>query len=326
MVSNRRGDMKILRQSWWLIVIAFIALYPVTIGGKSPYWSGVLIFAGIYVILAVGLDLLMGYTGQISVGHAAFFAIGAYASGILTAKYGCSPLFAMLIGMLLSGVLAWAIGRPVLALKEYYLAMATLAFNEIIITLIIGFEWLTGGAAGLRDIPSFSILRLVLDNHVHYYYFVWVVVLLVVTSSLAVVRSPFGRTLTAIHSDEVAARAFGVDCAKYKTRIFVLASVFASVAGSLFAHYMGFIAPDDFGVLTSINILVMLFLGGIGTIYGPILGAVFLKLLPEVTYRFQDYELLLNGVILIVVLVFMPKGLYGIFTTFRDRIFAKASK
>jgi len=295
-------------------------------GAKSPYWSGVLIFSGVYVILAVGLDLLMGYTGQISVGHAAYFAIGAYVSGILTAKYGVSPVLAMLAGMFLTGAVAWGLGRPVLALKEYYLAMATLAFNEIVITLIIGFEGITGGAAGLRDIPSFRIFGIVLDNHVYYYYFVWMIVVLVVLSSLAVVRSPFGRTLVAIHSDEVAARAFGVDTAKYKTRVFVLASVYASIAGSLFAHYIGFLAPDDFGVLTSVNILVMLFLGGIGTIFGPILGALFLKLLPEITYQVQDYELLLNGVILIVVLVFMPRGLYGIWMELRARLFPGASK
>jgi len=318
--------MKRLKQFWWILPFAFIALYPVTLAGGSPYWSGLLIFVGIYVILAVGLDLLMGYTGQISVGHAAYFAIGAYTSGILTAKYGFSPLGAMLIGMILTGAVAWALGRPVLALKEYYLAMATLAFNEIVVALIIGLEWLTGGASGLRDIPPFSLFGFVLANHMHYYYFVWAIVIIVIASSRAVVQSPFGRTLVAIHSDEIAARAFGVDTARYKTRIFVLASIFASMAGSLFTHYMGFLAPDDFGVLTSINILVMLFLGGIGTIYGPILGAFFMKLLPELTYQIHDYELLINGLILIVVLVFMPKGLLGIVTVIRDRIFAKADK
>jgi branched-chain amino acid transport system permease protein len=318
--------MEKLRKAWWLIPVVFIILFPVTIGGQSAYWSGILVFAGIYVILAVGLDLLMGFTGQISVGHAAFFAVGAYTSAVLTVKYGFSPLLAMFVGMFLSGTLAWVIGRPVLALKEYYLAMATLAFNEIIITLIVGFENITGGASGLRDIPPFSIFGLVLSNHVHYYYFVWAVVLIVIASSILIIRSPFGRTLVAIHSDEVAARTFGVDCAEYKTRVFVLANVFASIAGSLFAHYMGFIAPDDFGVATSVNILVMLFLGGIGTIYGPILGAIFLKLLPEATYLVQDYELLLNGVILIIVLIFMPKGIFGLFTTLRNRVFAKVSK
>ncbi len=318
--------MKLLNRFWWVLILLFIALYPPTLGGMSPYKSGILVFVGIYIILAVSLDLLMGYAGQISVGHAAFFAIGAYVSGILTARYGVPPAVALIGGMVLSAAVAWATGRPVMALKEYYLAMATLALNEIVVTLIIGLQWLTGGASGLRDIPAFSLFGFSFDNHIHYYYFVWALVVLVVASSLAVVRSPFGRTLIAIHSDETAAKTFGIDCAKYKVRIYVFSAILASLAGSLFAHYMGFLAPDDFGVLTSINILVMLFLGGTGTIYGPALGAVFLKLLPEVTYQFQDYELLMNGVILIVVLVFMPKGLFGLLVSVRDRLLTRGAK
>lgn len=303
-----------LARFWWLLVLLFIAFYPPTLGGMSPYRCGILIFAGIYVILAVSLDLLMGYAGQISVGHAAFFAIGAYVSGILTARYGVSPLPAMVAGVLLSAGVAWAMGRPVLALKEYYLAMATLALNEIVVTLITGMQGLTGGASGLRDIPAFNLFGFSFENHVRYYYLVWSVVVFVVLTSLALVRSSFGRTLIAIQSDETAAGSVGIDCPAYKVRVYVLSAAFASLAGSLFAHYMSFIAPDDFGVLTSINILVMLFLGGTGTIFGPVLGAVFLKLLPEVTYQFQDYEMLFNGVILIVVLLFLPRGLYGVVT------------
>ena len=256
-------------------------------------------------------------------GHAAFFAIGAYVSGILTARYGVTPLLAMVGGMGLSAAVAWCMGRPILALKEYYLAMATLALNEIVVTLIVGMQELTGGASGLRDIPSFSIAGLTFGNHVAYYYFVWAIVILTVICSLVIVRSPFGRTLLAIHSDETAAKTFGIDCAKYKVRVYVLSAIFASLAGSLFAHYMGFLAPDDFGVNTSINMLVMLFLGGTGTIFGPALGAIFLKFLPEVTYQFQDYEMLMNGVILIIVLVFMPRGIYGLLTSIRKRIFSK---
>jgi branched-chain amino acid transport system permease protein len=314
--------MKQLIRFWWIPVILFIALYPPTLGGMSSYKCGILVFVGIYIILAVSLDLLMGYAGQISVGHAAFFAIGAYVSGILTARYNITPLLAMISGMGLSAGIAWAMGRPVLALKEYYLAMATLALNEIVVTLIVGMQELTGGASGLRDIPSFDLLGFIsFSNHISYYYFVWAMVVIVVLCSLAVVKSSFGRTLLAIHSDETAAKTLGIDCARYKVRIYMLSAIFASLAGSLFAHYMGFLAPDDFSVNTSINLLVMLFLGGTGTIYGPALGAVFLKLLPEVTYQFQDYEMLMNGVILIIVLVFMPRGLYGILMSIRKRIF-----
>lgn len=315
--------MKGWKKVWWVPVLLVIALYPPTLGGMSPYNCSILIFAGIYVILAVSLDLLVGYAGQISVGHAAFFAVGAYVSGILTVTYGIPPLAAMIAGAILSAGIAWAVGRPVLALKEYYLAMATLALNEVVVTLIIGLQWITGGATGLKDIPSFSLFGISFESQVGYYYVVWAVVVLVVFTSLSVVRSPFGKTLIAIHSDETAARTFGIDCAQYKTRVYMLSAFFASIAGSLFAHAMNFIAPEAFGVLTSINILVMLFLGGTGTIYGPALGALFLKILPELTYGFQDYEMVINGVILILVLLFVPKGLYGILTGLKSRLMAR---
>jgi len=301
-----------LSKFWWVPVVLFIALFPPTLGNMSSYRCGILIFIGIYVILGVSLDLLIGYAGQISVGHAAFFAIGAYTSGILTARYAMSPLFAMVCGMVASGCVAWAVGRPVLALKEYYLAMATLALNMIVVTLIVGLQGLTGGASGLRDIPSFSLFGFSFDNFVYYYYLVWVVVVAVVICCLAVVRSPFGRTVLAVHSDETAARSMGIDCARYKLRIYMLSAILASIAGSLFAHYMSFLAPDDFGIEASINMLVMLYLGGVGTIFGPVLGAVFVKLLPELTYKFHDYEMLTNGLILMVVLVFMRKGIFGL--------------
>jgi branched-chain amino acid transport system permease protein len=312
--------MKQLGRFWWIAALLFLAVFPLTFGKAAPYRTGVFIFVGVYVILAVSLDLLMGFAGQISVGHAAFFAVGAYTTGILTTKCASPPALALLAGLVLSALLAWVVGKPVLALKEYYLAMATLALNEIVVTLIIGLQGLTGGASGLRDIPSFHLLGVSFEAPLRYYYFVWTLVTLVIVASFAIVRSPFGRALTAIHSDETAARTFGVDCARYKLRVYVVSAVFASLAGSLFAHQMGFLAPDDFGVGTSVNLVVMLFLGGVGTIFGPALGAVFLKLLPEATYRFQDYELLTNGVILIAVLLFLPKGLWGAVRALVNRI------
>ena len=295
----------------YLILAMCVAVAPFLFKGKSAYVTGVLIFCAIHVILTVGLDLLMGYAGQISVGHASFFAIGAYTSAILSTKYDVSPVGAMVTGMLLSGVLSWGIGRPILALKGYYLAMATLAFNEIVINLIIGLEQLTGGASGIRDIPPFAILGITFKHHLLYYYWVWFITIVVIVLSHAIVNSPIGRALMAIHSDEIGAQAFGINCTKYKTNIFVIANVFASLAGSLYAHFIGFIAPDDFQVTTSVNLLVMLYLGGIGTIWGPVIGACFLKILPEITYYFQDYELLVNGIILVFVLIFLPEGIYG---------------
>jgi branched-chain amino acid transport system permease protein len=305
----------------WLILLLVLALFPVTLGGISPYYNTVLILVGIYVILAVSLDLLIGFAGQISVGHAAFYAMGAYTSGILTAKHGISPSIALFCGLFVSGLVAWGIGHAVLRLKGYYLAMATLGLNAVTVKLITCFPSITGGASGLLNIPPFRIFGFTFQDHTYYYYLVWGVVILVITCCLALAKSPFGSTLIAIHSDEDAASTLGIDCPKYKLHVFVISSMLAGLAGSLFAHFMGFIAPDDFDIFTSILILVMLFLGGVGTIYGAALGAAFLKLLPEVTYRFQHYELFFHGLILILVLIFMPKGLLGILTIIKNWLF-----
>jgi len=154
--------------------------------------------------------------------------------------------------------------RAVLRLKGYYLAMATLGLNAVIVKLITGFASITGGASGLLNIPPFQNFCFTLQDHTYYYYFVWGIVILVMICCLALTQSPFGSTLIAIHSDEEAAGTLGIDCPKYKLDVFVISSMLAGVAGSLFAHFMGFIAPDDFDIFTSILILVMLFLGGVG--------------------------------------------------------------
>jgi branched-chain amino acid transport system permease protein len=309
-----------MKQRWWQwIVLLLIAVFPLTVGKIAPYYNTVLILIGIYVILAVSLDLLMGSAGQISVGHAAFYAIGAYTSGILTTKYGVSPLVALVCALMASSLVAWAIGRAVLRLQGYYLAMATLGLNAVVVTLITGLSSLTGGANGLLNIPKFSILGFAFGDHLRYYYFVWAMVVVTIICTLSLTKRPFGRILLAIHSDEEAAGTLGIDASGYKLHIFVVSSTFAALAGSLFAHYLGFIAPSDFDIGTSIALIVMVSLGGAGTVYGAALGAAFMKLLPEITYRFKDYELLLSGVILVVILIFLPKGIFGLFGSIRNK-------
>jgi branched-chain amino acid transport system permease protein len=153
---------------WWLILVAITIAYPLFLGDMSPYQSTVLVLIGIYIILAMSLDLLVGYAGQISLGHAAFFAIGAYTSGILCAHYAAEPIVALLFGMCFSGAISWVIGWSVLSLRGYYLAMATLGLTVITHTLIVGLQSLTGGASGLADIPSFRLAGFDFTNHVHY--------------------------------------------------------------------------------------------------------------------------------------------------------------
>jgi branched-chain amino acid transport system permease protein len=314
------------RNVWWIGVLLLIVLFPVTVGRIGPYYNTVFILIGIYVILAVSLDLLVGFAGQISVGHAAFAALGAYTSGILTARYGIPPLAALACGLFVCGSVAFAIGWAVLRLRGYYLAMATLGLNAVVVTVITGFDSFTGGASGLLNIPPFSLFGVSFENHLYYYYVVWAMVVFTVLCCLALTRQPLGRILIALHSDEEAAGTFGIDAARYKLHIFVVSSTLAGLAGSLFAHYLRFISPNDFDVGTSVLLLVMLFLGGVGTIYGPALGAIFLKLLPEVTYKFQDYELFFHGLILTAVLIFMPKGLLGILTSVRSGCAGQAAK
>jgi branched-chain amino acid transport system permease protein len=277
------------------------------------YVSGVLIFVGIYVLLAVSLGMLVGFAGQISLGHAAFFGIGAYTSGILTSQYGWPAVPAMLVGAVLAGLVAAVVGRAVLNLKGYYLAMATLGLGAVVNALLIGGDQITGGASGLRDIPPFDLFGIVFEKRLHYYYLVWAIVLAVVALCHAIAASPYGRALFALHEDERIAAALAVDSARYKREIFILASMIAAVAGSLLAHHMQFIAPADFDLFTSIHVLVMVFLGGAATVIGPVVGAIFLKLLPEVTAHLHDYELLINGAILVIVVAFVPQGLSGLF-------------
>jgi len=306
-------------------ILIFLGLYPVTFGATSTYHCAIMIVLGIYVILAVSLDLLVGFAGQLSLGHGAFYAIGAYTSGILTATYQMSPTGAMVIGACLTGVIAAILGWSVLSLKGYYLAMATMGLTAITHSVIIGWQSLTGGASGLRDVPAFHLFGLALESYDSYYYVVWILAILVVLACLAIVRSPMGRTLMALHSDEAAASTLGINCSFHKTCTFVASAVFASIAGSLYAHYMGFLAPDDFSIFTSIHLLVMVFLGGVGTLYGAALGAIFLKLLPELTHTFQDYELLGSGIILILILVFMPQGLWGLLSIAGRKMLAHLS-
>ncbi len=243
------------------ILMVLIVLAPVLF--HSPYYLTVLVLIGIYSIITLGLSLLMGYAGQISLGHAAFFGIGAYTSGILTVKYGVAPLVAMLAGILLTGLIAFAVGIPTLKLKEHFLALATIGFNIIVYIVILGMYDLTGGASGLTGIPKFSVFGFDIRGEWNYYFLVWGIVLLLASFCINLVQSHIGRVLRGIHDSEIATLTQGIDVLKYKLQIFVLSAVFASAAGSLYAHFMNFLAPGTFYVLASIQLLIMVVVGGL---------------------------------------------------------------
>ncbi len=291
---------------WTLFAALVLAL---AFGLDNEYYFTLLNFIGIHTLLVVGLNLLLGYAGQISLGHAAFFGLGAYASGILTATFGVNPWLALLAGLCISGGAAFLIGIPALKLRGYYLAMATLGFGIIVYIILNEAQPITGGPSGLSGIPSLSLAGFPLNTARRLYLLVWFTVGAIMALSANLVNSRAGRALRALHDSEAAAESLGVDTARMKLEIFVWSALYASLAGSLYAHSLNFIAPGSFGFMFSIKLVTMVVLGGMASIWGSLLGAGVLTVLPEVLTAFHDFEVVIFGAILMVVMIFLPRGL-----------------
>ncbi len=277
------------------------------------HYTDIMVFAGIYCLITIGLSLLMGYAGQISIGHAAFFGIGAYVSAILTVRYGLNPWLCMFIGMIVAAVVAILVGAPSLKLKGHYLAMATLAFG-IIIYIIFNeeIEW-TGGPDGMSGIPGLSLFGFGFDSVVSYFYLVWGFVVAAFIFTINIIQSGAGRALRAIHSSEPAASAMGVDISRFKLIVFVYSAILASLAGSLYAHYLNFINPSTFDLFFSIKLLIMIALGGMHNIWGAIIGAGLITFMSyEWLHYFEELEVIVYGAILLIITIFFPNGLVGV--------------
>jgi branched-chain amino acid transport system permease protein len=301
-----------------LFLSALVLILPLVV--KSQYIFTILILIGIYSIVSIGLCLLIGYAGQISLGHAAFFGMGAYTSGILTVSYQISPWIAIVIGMVATFLIAYVIGIPILKLKGHFLALATLGINIIFFILILGLNEWTGGAAGFIGIPTLSIFGISLTDKVFFYFFVWAAALLVLLLSLNIVRSHVGRVLRSIHDSEIATETLGVQVSKYKVAIFALSAAFASLAGSIYAHYITFVAPPTFYITKSILFLIMVMVGGASSLWGALLGTTLIMFLNEII-RFVGHtyfgisgevEIVVYGLIIILIMMYLPKGLISV--------------
>jgi branched-chain amino acid transport system permease protein len=291
----------------WLLFVLGVALVRLTVA--NDYYFTLLNIIGIHALLVVGLNLLLGYAGQISLGHAAFFGLGAYSSGILTATYGLDPWIALPVGLLVAGVSAFLVGVPALKLRGYYLAMATLGFGIIVYIIFNQTQELTGGPSGLSGIPSLSLAGFPLDSPDRLFLLIWLVLGVILLLSSNLVDSRLGRALRALHDSEAAAQSLGVDTARAKLLIFVWSALYAALAGSLYAHTLNFIAPSSFTFMFSIKLVTMVVVGGMASIWGSLLGAVVLTILPELLVVFHDYEIIIFGGILMVVMIFLPRGL-----------------
>ena len=291
----------------FLVVVALVPWV-----APNAYVVQVLAFTGLNVMLAVGLNLLMGYAGQVSLGHAGFYGLGAYVSSVLGVRFGLSPWLGMPAAACVTALLAYAIGAPTLKLKSYYLAMATLGIGIVLHLGFVQLYWWTGGSSGLANIPPLDIGPLHFGSDRAHYYAIWLFAAAALWLALNLVNSSVGRALRAVGDSEVAASAMGVDAPWAKRRIFVLSAVYASVAGSLYAHYITVISPEIFSFLASVVLVLMVAIGGIGQYWGPVLGALLLTLLPEYLRKYGDYEVPLYGLALIVVMLFLPRGLAGL--------------
>jgi branched-chain amino acid transport system permease protein len=291
----------------FLVFAAAVLTAPVFF--KSGYIVNVLVFVGIYTILAVALNLLLGLAGQISLGQAAFFGLGAYISGVLTATHAANPWLAMVIAVIAVGIIAFILGFPILKLKGHYLAMATLGMGIIVYIVFNETVDITGGPSGLSGIPNLSICGIIFNTDMKNYYLVWSFAIVTILLSVNLSASRIGRALRAIHDSEVAARILGVNVRLLKVQIFTISGIFSAIAGSLYAHTVQFISPASFGFNVSIELLTMVIIGGLGSIYGSFLGAAILTLLPELFRTFQDYDIVVYGIVLIVMTMFMPGGL-----------------
>lgn len=278
---------------------------------------------GIFSIVTVGLNMLMGYAGQISLGHSAFFGIGAYTTAILTVKADFPVMITLFIAILMAGLVGFVVGAPILKLKGHYLAMATLGLGIIGFICFRELTWLTGGNDGINGIPPLNFI-FTARTTTSQYLVIWFFALIVLLLTQNIVRSRIGRSFKAIHSSEVAAASMGMNVSLMKTKAFVLSAAYAGLAGALFAHIQGgFIGPGSFDISLSVLLLTMTVIGGMESVWGAVAGSALLTFLPEVVKalprwfkdvpywisNYSNYEMLIFGLVLTLTMIFMPEGI-----------------
>lgn len=300
----QRPSSRAVRVSVIGLALALFA-YAFAAGG---YLVTVLSFAAIYAIFATGLNFFMGYAGQVSFGQNAFAALSGYTSAVLTSTYGWAPIAALPIGVCGAVVVAVLVGYPALRLRGHYLAMATLALGMIVYEIAVEWQSITQGYMGISGIPPLGIGRWELTDPRQQLVFLTLLLAIALLAAYRLKESRFGMALAAIAGSEDAAMALGINVSHYKLAAFVIAAAYAAIAGSLMVHFVGFVSPEVFGLHLVIAGFMILYVGGIGSIFGPLFGALIVTLLPETFRAFKDYQDLAYGAALIVILIFAPKG------------------
>jgi branched-chain amino acid transport system permease protein len=312
------------RRGWFAIAVAAIAVLPLVLQGS--YWRTNLIVCALNVILAVSLDFVLGYAGQLNLGHAGFYGIGAYASTLLVMDLGVPFWAAFVLGAMLSGIAGMALAIFAARLRGHYLAIASLGFAVIVHQVLLNWISLTQGPLGIYAIkppPAIALPGLpvvAFGDPANMFYLVAGFALLFYLLLDQLVRSPIGDTLAAIREDEVSAASFGIHCTAWKVFAFGLASALAGAAGGFYASFVGTLVPDAFTITESFTVLAMVIVGGMGTLIGPVWGAILLTVLPELFRGFGDFRLVLYGATLTLVVLFMPGGIAQAVRILRRRV------
>jgi branched-chain amino acid transport system permease protein len=291
-----------------IAILLIILIYPWVI--QNGYFIHLAMVIGLAIIYGLGFNLLYGYCGQISFGHGAFYAMGAYCSVLLQTRLGISFWISAPLAVFFSGMIGFLLGLPILRLRHHYLGMATLGFGIVIEAVIVQWRELTCGPVGIMDIPVPHFFGIPLQG-VSYYYLVAIFTLLAFFMSKNIIQSRFGRAFMAIRDNEDAAPSLGINPIFYKSLALGISGLYAGLAGVLYAYLNMFIGPECFGLKLSIDVVMISVVGGLGTTIGPIIGGVIVSLLPEFLYQFVDYHLTIYAFILLMFLLFMPKGIAG---------------
>ena len=302
----------ISKWSLWLLGALILVLLLVPLFGFNLFVMRIIIVIGIYCMLALALNLISGYVGQLSLGNVGFYAIGAYTATIFMIRFGWSFWTAMIIAGIFAGISGLLLGLPTLRLKGAYLTIVTLGFGEIIRMVLMNWTGVTSGMLGIRNIPlpEFFGIRLTLANN-GLYYLVLALTLLVSVFCLFIIKSKIGRAFIAIREDEIAAQMMGIRAFRYKVLAFVLSAAISGIAGAFYAPMIGFIDPTLFTFEISSLLVSMVILGGLGTMRGMYFGAAVLILFPEVSRFMMEYRFVIYGLILVLMMRFRPQGLLG---------------
>jgi branched-chain amino acid transport system permease protein len=300
----------------WLAALIIVLLLPLFLGKYSVFLLSLL---AVYALVSLGLNLLMGYTGQIAAGHAGFLALGAYFTAIVATRMEWLPCpLILLFAGIFTGIIGFLLGIPILRLKGFYIAMATLAFGVVVSEVILQWSSLTSGDDGF-GVPTARIGGFVFDSDYKLFYLIIPVTIIMTILAKNLVNGYVGRAFIALRESEVAAQTIGIDLARYKTIAFAISAFYTGVAGGLFAYLITFLSPDAFTIELSVDFIAMIVIGGMGSILGSIIGAVILTGMQQILAGLLDLQILIFGISLIVFMIFMPRGIIGMVYELRDR-------